>query len=123
MSKISSTSPLLHVRFGDFELDERNARLLRHDHALSLSPIPFNLLCTLVREHGLLLTKDELLDRVWGHRFVSASVLKGAISDIRTLLGDDPRQPSFIETVSRRGYRFICPLLPQQDGCPPVTPV
>lgn len=123
MSKISSTSPLLHVRFGDFELDERNARLLRHDHAVPLSPIPFNLLCTLVREHGLLLTKDELLDRVWGHRFVSASVLKGAISDIRTLLADDPRQPCFIETVSRRGYRFICPLLPQQAGCPPVTPV
>ncbi len=83
MSKISSTSPQLHVCFGDFELDERNARLLHHGHAVPLSPIPFCLLCTLIREHGVLLTKDELLDRVWGHRFVSASVLKGAISDIR----------------------------------------
>lgn len=123
MSKISSTSPQLHVRFGDFELDERNARLLHHGHAVPLSPIPFCLLCTLIREHGVLLTKDELLDRVWGHRFVSASVLKGAISDIRTLLGDDPRQPNFIETVSRRGYRFICPLRPQEAAFPPVTPV
>ncbi|MEZ6929622.1 AAA family ATPase [Aeromonas sp. S16(2024)] len=122
MSTISSTSPQLHVRFGDFELDERNARLLHHGHAVPLSPIPFNLLCTLIREHSLLLTKDELLDRVWGHRFVSASVLKGAISDIRTLLADDPRAPRFIETVSRRGYRFICPLLPQETGYPLAAP-
>ncbi len=122
MSKISSTSPPLHVRFGDFELDERNARLLHHGHAVPLSPIPFCLLCTLIREPGVLLTKDELLDRVWGHRFVSASVLKGAISDIRTLLGDDPRQPGFIETVSRRGYRFICPLHPQETGLSPLPP-
>lgn len=113
MSKISSTSLPLHVRFGEFELDERNALLLRSHRAIPLSPIPFNLLCALVRDPGTLLTKDELLDRVWGHRFVSASVLKGAISDLRTLLGDSPRQPRFIETVSRRGYRFICPLLPQ----------
>jgi hypothetical protein len=56
---------------------------------------------------GSLLTKDALLDAVWGHQFVSDSVLKTAISDLRTVLGDDPRQPRFIETVSRRGYRFI----------------
>ena len=54
-----------------------------------------------------LLTKHALLDEVWGHQFVSDSVLKTAISDLRTALDDDPRQPRFIETVSRRGYRFI----------------
>lgn len=123
MSKISSTSLPLHVRFGEFELDERNALLLRSHRAIPLSPIPFNLLCALVRDPGTLLTKDELLDRVWGHRFVSASVLKGAISDLRTLLGDSPRQPRFIETVSRRGYRFICPLLPQGESAPPEGPL
>jgi DNA-binding winged helix-turn-helix (wHTH) protein len=48
-----------------------------------------------------------LLDEVWGHQFVSDSVLKTAISDLRTVLDDDPRHPHFIETVSRRGYRFI----------------
>ncbi len=60
-----------------------------------------------LRHPGSLLTKHALLDEVWGHRFVSDSVLKGTISDIRTVLDDDPRSPRFIETVPRRGYRFI----------------
>jgi len=48
-----------------------------------------------------------LLDLVWGHRFVTESVLKTAISEVRAALADDPKQPRYIETVSRRGYRFI----------------
>ena len=95
------------VRFGAFELDEANARLLRDGTALSLAPRPFGLLCALARRPGSLLTKNELLDKVWGHQFVSESVLKTAISDLRTVLDDHPREPRFIETVSRRGYRFI----------------
>jgi DNA-binding winged helix-turn-helix (wHTH) protein len=55
----------------------------------------------------MLVTKNALLDAVWGHRFVTESVLKSAISEVRTALADDPKQPRYIETVSRRGYRFI----------------
>ncbi|WP_137820657.1 AAA family ATPase [Pseudomonas sp. 2FG] len=95
------------IRFVDFELDEANACLLRHGEAVALAPTPFTLLCVLARQPGTLLTKDALLDAVWGHRFVSDSVLKTAISDLRTALGDDAKRPRFIETVSRRGYRFI----------------
>jgi len=95
------------VRFGAFQLDEANARLLRDGTAITLAPRPFGLLCALARRPGSLLTKNELLDDVWGHQFVSESVLKTAISDLRTVLDDDPREPRFIETVSRRGYRFI----------------
>ncbi|MGZ9060264.1 MAG: AAA family ATPase, partial [Burkholderiaceae bacterium] len=95
------------MRFDTFELDEANARLLRHGKAVALAPTPFAVLCTLVRQQGSLLTKNALLDEVWGHQFVSDSVLKTAISDLRTVLDDDPRQPRFIETVSRKGYRFI----------------
>jgi DNA-binding winged helix-turn-helix (wHTH) protein len=95
------------VRFGAFQLDEANARLLRDGTAITLAPRPFGLLCALARRAGSLLTKNELLDDVWGHQFVSESVLKTAISDLRTVLDDDPREPRFIETVSRRGYRFI----------------
>ncbi|MHC8395345.1 AAA family ATPase [Pseudomonas sp. LB3P93] len=96
---------LLH--FVEFELDETNACLSRNGQAVALAPTPFTLLCALARQPGSLVTKDALLDAVWGHRFVSDSVLKTAISDLRKVLGDDPRQPRFIETVSRRGYRFI----------------
>ena len=97
----------LRVRFGEFELDEANALLLRGGRSIDLAPTPFGLLCTLARHPGALQTKHMLLDAVWGHRFVSDSVLKTAISDLRSVLGDDSRAPRFIETVARRGYRFI----------------
>ena len=107
MAGVPPGSGSLHVRFDEFELDEANARLLRAGSPVALAPTPFELLCALARQPGALLTKHALLDAVWGHRFVSDSVLKGAISDIRIALGDDPRQPRFIETVPRRGYRFV----------------
>lgn len=110
----------LRVRFADFELDEANALLLRNGQGIPLSPTPFGLLCALVRHAGSLLTKHTLLDEVWGHRFVSDSVLKGTISDIRAVLGDDPRSPRFIETVPRRGYRFIGTAISTEAVAPPA---
>lgn len=97
----------LHLCFGPFELDEANARLSCDGAAVALSPRPFELLCALARRPGALMTKHALLDEVWGHRYVSDSVLKGAISEIRTVLGDRSGSPRYIETVPRRGYRFI----------------
>ena len=97
----------VRVRFDRFELDEANACLLRDGKAVALAPTPFAVLCALVRQPGSLLTKNALLDEVWGHQFVTDSVLKTAISELRTALDDDARKPRFIETVSRRGYRFI----------------
>ena len=120
---LASSNPV-RVRFDAFELDEANARLLREGKAVALAPTPFAVLCTLVRQQGSLLTKDALLDQVWGHQFVSDSVLKTAISELRTVLNDDPRQPRFIETVSRKGYRFIAPTItatPLAKGPPTRT--
>ena len=103
----SAPSNPVRVRFDRFELDEANATLLRDGKAVALAPTPFAVLCALVRLPASLLTKQALLDEVWGHRFVSNSVLKTAISDLRAALDDDALHPRFIETVSRRGYRFI----------------
>ena len=97
----------VRVRFDAFELDEANALLMRNGKAVTLAPKPFAVLCALARTPGGLLTKNALLDLVWGHRFVTESVLKTAISEVRAALDDDPKQPRCIETVSRRGYRFI----------------
>ena len=107
MSRPPPAADPVRLRFGAFELDEANARLLRGGQPVVLAPTPFRLLCALARQPGALLRKDQLLDTVWGHQFVSESVLKTAISDLRTALGDSPREPRLIETVSRRGYRFI----------------
>ncbi|HZP11286.1 MAG TPA: AAA family ATPase [Nevskiaceae bacterium] len=99
-------TPLL-LRFDRFELDEANARLTRDGKALAIAPKAFNVLCALARQPGQLMSKDALLDAVWGHQHVSESVLKTIISELRDVLGDDPKAPRYIETASRRGYRFI----------------
>ena len=104
MQSESSVAPL---RFDRFELDEADARLMCGAEPVALAPKPFAVLCALARTPGRLVTKNALLDLVWGHRFVTDSVLKSAISEVRAALDDDSRQPRYIETVSRRGYRFI----------------
>src|SRR4029453_17131811 len=120
MSRSAGSDPHpLRVRFNEFELDEGNALLVRVGAAIPIAPTPFGVLCALARRPGSLLTKQALLDQVWGHRFVSDSVLKTAISDLRTVLADDPRQPRYIETVARRGYRFIAATAALSVAAPP----
>lgn len=97
----------LKLCFAGFELDEGNARLSRDGQPVPLQPRALALLCELARQPGRLLSKDALLDAVWGHRHVGESALKTSISALRQSLGDDPRQPRFIETAARLGYRFI----------------
>ena len=106
-SAVDPDSRVARLRFGEFELDEADARLTRDGQPVPLAPKPFAVLCALARKPDKLVTKNELLDAVWGHRFVTESVLKSAISEVRAALGDDPKQPRYIETVSRRGYRFV----------------
>ena len=100
----------MHIRFGAFELDEDNARLTRSGVRLDLPPKAFAVLCALASQPGRLIHKSDLLDRVWGHHHVSESVLKTIISELRAALGDDPKQAQYIETVPRRGYRFVAPV-------------
>jgi len=104
-------------RFNHYVLDEADARLTRAGEPVPLAPKPFAVLCALARIPGRLLTKHELLDLVWGHRVVTNASLKSAISELRAALDDDPKQPRYIATVSRRGYRFIA----TSEGLPPQT--
>lgn len=97
----------VRVQFDHFELDEADARLKRDGAPISLAPKAFAVLCTLAKQPGVLVTKAALLDAVWGHQHVSESVLKTTISEVRAALADDAKNPRFIETASRRGYRFI----------------
>ena len=95
------------LRFDEFELDEENALLTRAGRPVALPPKAFAVLCTLAKQPGKLTKKEDLLDAVWGHRHVSESVLKTTISQLRTALADPVAKPRYIETASRRGYRFI----------------
>ena len=109
------------LRFDRFELDEADARLTCAGRPVALPPKPFAVLCALARTPRMLVTKNSLLDAVWGHRFVTESVLKSAISEVRAALGDDPKQPRYIETVSRRGYRFIAAAVGAPSQSAPVV--
>ena len=96
--------------FGDFRLDAANATLKRGTAAVALTPKAFGVLELLVARAGRLVTKDEFLDQLWPGVFVGDAVLKVCIREIRVALGDDHQHPTFIETVHKRGYRFVAPV-------------
>ena len=99
-------------RFDAFTLEVTERRLLCDAEPVRLSPKAFDILITLVREQGRLVTKDELLARVWPDSYVEEGILTVHIAALRKALGDDTRHARYIETVARSGYRFIAPVTP-----------
>ena len=95
------------IAFDAFRLDPENARLWRGRQAIALTPKAFAVLAYLLQHAGRLLTKEELLQAVWADSLVSDASLKVCIREVRKALRDQPHKPRFIETVHRRGYRFI----------------
>ena len=93
--------------FGGFRLEVRERRLRRGTSPVHLAPKAYDLLVTLVRRSGRLVTKCELLERVWPGVFVEEGNLTVHVSSLRKRLGDVTQSPAYIETVSRAGYRFI----------------
>jgi predicted ATPase/DNA-binding winged helix-turn-helix (wHTH) protein len=100
--------------FPPFRLDTVNQCLWRGtglaEERILLAPKAFAVLRYLVEHPGRLVTQDELLEALWPKTHVQPEVLKSHIAAIRAVLGDDARQPRFIETRSRRGYRFVAPV-------------
>lgn len=94
-------------RFGDFTLDEVAAQLVGPDGPVAVEPQVFGVLVHLVTHAGELVTKGQLLDEVWGDRFVSESALTSRIRAARAAVGDDGRTQWAIATVHGRGYRFV----------------
>ena len=105
--------------FPPYRLDPVNECLWRGsglaEERLLLAPKAFAVLRYLVEHPGRLVTQDELLEALWPKTYVQPEVLKSHITAIRAVLGDDARKPTFIETLSRRGYRFIAPVT---EGAP-----
>lgn len=95
------------VRFGSFRFDIDNGLLYRDGREVPLPPRALGVLTLLVRRSGQVVGKQELLDAVWKGVVVEEASLKEAISSLRQTLGDDPRQPVYIQTIHRRGYRFV----------------
>src|SRR5215470_3794308 len=115
----------LRLQFGEFALDQRNACVWRGSETLKLKPKAFDVLCYLVEHSGQLVSKDDLWRAVWPDVAVTDGVLAVCLTEIRQALGDNAKAPRFIETVHRRGYRFIAPLTTQSptlsvDAAPAV---
>jgi predicted ATPase/DNA-binding winged helix-turn-helix (wHTH) protein len=96
-----------HILFAPFRLDLRNQCLWRDERVITLTPKAYAVLLCLLKNHRQLVTKEELLNAVWPETHVTDAALKVCIGELRKALGDDARQPLFIETSHRRGYRFI----------------
>ena len=95
------------IVFGPFRLDLIDERLFRGAKPLPLGAKAFAVLSHLARNGGRLIKKDELLDAVWPDVHVTEGVLKVAVREIRRALDDDVEKPRYVETVHRRGYRFV----------------
>src|SRR5215475_5588531 len=102
--------------FGPFRLDATEHLLLRDGEAVPLTPKAFDLLLALVERHGHLLEKDELLKKVWPDTFVEEANLSSNISQLRKALGDGENGHRYIETVPKRGYRFVASVRDMTDG-------
>src|SRR5688500_13901005 len=94
-------------RFGEFTLDADQKVLLRQGKPLLLAPKVLETLLILVQNSGRIIEKQDLMTRLWPDTFVEESNLTYTIVQLRKMLGDDARQPRYIETISKRGYRFI----------------
>jgi TolB-like protein/DNA-binding winged helix-turn-helix (wHTH) protein/Tfp pilus assembly protein PilF len=96
--------------FHSFRLDSADQCLWRGDERAQITPKAFDVLRYMVENAGRLVTQDELLEALWPETYVNQEVLRKYILEIRKVLGDRPEKPEFIETVTKRGYRFIAPV-------------
>jgi Tol biopolymer transport system component/DNA-binding winged helix-turn-helix (wHTH) protein len=96
------------VRFGDFEAELRTGELRKNGEKLKFGGQPFHVLAILLEQPGEVVTREELQKRLWPDTFVDVERnLNTAINKIREVLGDSAESPRFVETLPRRGYRFI----------------
>ena len=107
-------APAGNYRFGPFTVETGAYRLVKGDAVVPVSPKVIDLLLYLVARPSVLVSKDELFKALWPDVAVTDNALTQAVSELRQSLGDDPSNPTYVQTVARRGYRFIAPV--QIDG-------
>src|SRR4029450_2739810 len=106
----SLPTPAKHILFSPFDLDLRAGQLRPPGPLVPPRPKTFSVLVHLAEHPGELVTKQALLDAVWGNVAVTEDVVRLSIGELRAVLGDARSAPRFIETVPRRGYRFVATL-------------
>jgi eukaryotic-like serine/threonine-protein kinase len=102
--------------FGPFAFDAQRGLLSRNGRELPLPPRVLGVLELLVRRAGDVVARQDIIDAVWKDAFVTDTSLAEAVSVLRQTLGDDPQSPTYIQTLHRRGYRFVAPLERKADA-------
>ena len=112
------------LRFGVFQLDTLSGELYKHGVRIRLQEQPFQVLRVLLERPGEMVSREELRQRLWGHdTYVDFDhSLNISINKLRDALGDSAANPRFIETLPRRGYRFVAPVMVEQPAEIPVPP-
>jgi TolB-like protein/DNA-binding winged helix-turn-helix (wHTH) protein/Flp pilus assembly protein TadD len=119
-----SENSKLFYEFGPFRLDEKERRLLREGKEVTfnengrsdrLTPKAFDLLLLLVKQSGQMVGREELMERIWPGTFVEDNRISDNVSTLRKFLGDRTRNPQFIETVPKHGYRFVADVREVRD--------
>jgi len=105
--------------FKAFRLDTANHLLWRHGDRVPLAPKAFDVLAYLVEHAGRVVTQDEIFEALWSETYVNPDVLRKYILEVRKTLGDRPDNPEFIETLPKRGYRFVAPVIDESAAEPP----
>jgi serine/threonine-protein kinase len=100
----------MRISFGPCAFDPQNRLLWRDGVVVALPPRVLGVLETLLQRPGEVVARQELLDSVWKDAFVTDTSLAEAVSVLRQALGDDPQSPTYVQTVHRRGYRFVAPV-------------
>src|ERR1700741_4171251 len=104
-----------YYEFGRFRIDIAQRLLFRDQEIVSLTPKVFDMLLTLVESSGEVVSKDSLMKKVWPDSFVEEGNLTQNISLLRKALGEGRNGNQYIETVARRGYRFVAPVSESWD--------
>src|SRR3981189_708594 len=121
---MAEVAPQLRLlRFENFEVDLRSGELRKAGVKLKFGGQPFQVLSVLLERPGEVVTREELQKRLWPDTFVDVDHnLNTAINKIREVLGDSAESPRYVETLPRRGYRFIGELEPPLEAVVPVAP-
>src|SRR6476646_7681413 len=110
-----------HHRFENVVVDLLNLRVTVDGEIRPLEPKSFRLLQFLIENRDRVVSKEEIFEAVWAGTFVTDNALTRVIAQIRKAIGDDPKQPRYIETVPTIGYRFIAPVEESAIAAPPRT--
>ena len=103
-------------RFDDWLIEPLLNQVRREDETKQLEPLAMNVLSHLLKNAGEVVTADELLDRFWSGRNAEPSMVHRCITQIRSALGDDAKNPVYVETIRKRGYRAIATVLPMTSS-------